>query len=786
MSETPFPLFADLNLSAPLLRVLKELGYESPSPIQAATIPILLANRDVLGQAQTGTGKTAAFALPILARIDIKQISPQALVLTPTRELAIQVAEAFQRYATHIPGFHVLPIYGGQSYGPQLSALRRGVHVVVGTPGRVIDHLEKNSLDLSHIKTLVLDEADEMLRMGFIDDVETILQKTSESRQTALFSATMPSAIKRIAQTYLHNPAEVTIAAKTGTADNIRQRYWLVSGMHKLDALTRILEAEPFDGMIIFSRTKLGTEELAGKLQARGFSAAAINGDMVQQQRERTIQQLKDGKIDILVATDVAARGLDVERISHVINYDVPHDPESYTHRIGRTGRAGRSGEAILFITPRERNLLKAIERSTRQPVSMLELPSIQAVNDVRIARFKDQISDTLAAGGLEMFQSLIEDYEREQNIPAIEIAAALAKLARGDVPLLLEKNKREPQGERSWSDDKSAPMGKMARAERGDKRERPDRFERHERKDQTERPAFPKKERIDREADVGMQTFRIGVGHVHGVKPGNIVGAIANEAGLDAKYIGRIEIYDDYSVLDLPDSMPTELLEHLKTVWVAGQQLRISRDGSQAEGSSKAASKKKPLSDNTARDDAGMHTEKFARKNHPHPERDELTERPAPAKKERIDRKVDVGMQTFRIEVGRAHGVKPGNIVGAIANETGLDSKYIGRIEIFDDYSVLDLPDGMPKEVFEQLKTVWVAGQQLRISHAGGRSPADDKSAGKKIALSTPKKGGDRRVSEKKFGDKAPFKAKSGSGNRTADAAKPKPKPHRKGPKSV
>ncbi|HJV75981.1 MAG TPA: DEAD/DEAH box helicase, partial [Noviherbaspirillum sp.] len=409
MSETLPPLFSDLKLNESLLRVLNELGYESPSPIQAATIPLLLEGRDVLGQAQTGTGKTAAFALPILASLDIKPSAPQALVLAPTRELAIQVAEAFQRYATYIPGFHVLPIYGGQSYGPQLSALRRGVHVVVGTPGRVIDHLEKNSLDLSQLKTLVLDEADEMLRMGFIDDVETILQKTPESRQTALFSATMPSAIKRIAQTYLRRPAEVTIAAKTGTADNIRQRYWLVSGMHKLDALTRILEAETFDGMIIFARTKLGTEELASKLQARGFSAAAINGDIVQQQRERTIQMLKDGKIDILVATDVAARGLDVERISHVINYDVPYDPESYTHRIGRTGRAGRSGEAILFITPRERNLLKVIERATRQPVSPLELPTIQAVNDVRIARFKDQITDTLAAGDLEVFQSLIE-----------------------------------------------------------------------------------------------------------------------------------------------------------------------------------------------------------------------------------------------------------------------------------------------------------------------------------------------------------------------------------------
>jgi ATP-dependent RNA helicase DeaD len=749
MSEKPFPLFADLNLSAPLLRVLQELGYESPSPIQAATIPLLLEGRDVLGQAQTGTGKTAAFALPILAGIEIKPTAPQALVLAPTRELAIQVAEAFQRYATHIPGFHVLPIYGGQSYGPQLSALRRGVHVVVGTPGRVIDHLEKGSLDLSQLRTLVLDEADEMLRMGFIDDVETILQQTPESRQTALFSATMPAAIKRIAQTYLHQPAEVTIAAKTGTAENIRQRYWLVSGMHKLDALTRILEAESFDGMIIFARTKLGTEELATKLQARGFSAAAINGDLVQQQRERTIQLLKDGKIDILVATDVAARGLDVERISHVINYDVPHDPESYTHRIGRTGRAGRSGEAILFITPRERNLLKVIERATRQPVSALELPTIQAVNDVRIARFKDQISTTLAAGGLEVFQSLIEDYEREQNIPAIEIAAALAKLARGDVPLLLDKNsRREPLAERFGSDDRSAPANRFDGADRSERGERPgarpEKFERHERKDFTERQAFPRKERIDRAADVGMQTFRIEVGHVHGVKPGNIVGAIANEAGLDSKHIGRIEIYDDYSVLDLPDDMPADLLDHLKKVWVAGQQLRISRDGvAQAAG-------------------------KPARK--AHVEANDVMERPAAAKKERAERKGDAGMQSFRIEVGHAHGVKPANIVGAIANEAGLDAKHIGRIDIYDDYSVLDLPEGMPKEIFEQLKTVSVAGQQLRISHAGGHPPAGAKPATKKIPLSVPKKGGDRRVSEKNSGGKTPSKAK--------------PKTHRKGSK--
>jgi len=575
MSDTPIPSFSDLDISAPVLKALKDVGYETPSPIQAATIPLLLEGRDVLGQAQTGTGKTAAFALPILSRIDVKQATPQALVLAPTRELAIQVAEAFQSYAAHIKGFHVLPIYGGQSYGPQLSSLRRGVHVVVGTPGRVIDHIEKGSLDLSMLNTLVLDEADEMLRMGFIDDVEHILQQTPEGRQTTLFSATMPPAIKRIAKTYLRDPAEVTVAAKTGTAENITQRYWLVSGMHKLDALTRILEAEPFDGMIIFARTKLGTEELASKLQARGFAATAINGDMAQQQRERTIEQLKNGKIDILVATDVAARGLDVERISHVINYDVPSDPESYTHRIGRTGRAGRSGDAILFITPRERGLLKAIERATRQPVAPLSLPTIKEVNEVRISRFKDQIRTTLAeGGGLEVFRSLIEEIEREDNVPAIEIAAALAKLARGDEPLLLTKPDREarPEGVPSQREfGGGQERGFQERPPRGDWEDRPARPPRE--------PGF-KKERVAREPEPGMATFRIEVGYVHGAKPGNIVGAIANEANIPSKHIGRIEIYDDYSTLDLPDDMPKDLVDHLKTVWVAGRQLDITRDG--------------------------------------------------------------------------------------------------------------------------------------------------------------------------------------------------------------
>src|SRR6478609_2334579 len=449
--DAPSLRFADLGLPPAVMAAVEAVGYESPSPIQAATIPALLKGRDVLGQAQTGTGKTAAFALPVLADIDLTQTKPQALVLAPTRELAIQVAEAFQKYAAKLPGFHVLPIYGGQSYQPQLSALRRGVHVVVGTPGRVIDHLERGSLDLSNLKSLVLDEADEMLRMGFIDDVEAVLKKTPEGRRVALFSATMPSQIHRIAQTYLRNPVEVTIQAKTTTATNIRQRYWFVAGMHKLDALTRILEAEPYEAMIVFARTKLGTDELAQKLQARGLAAAAINGDVEQKLRERTIQRLKDGELDILVATDVAARGLDVERISHVLNYDIPYDTESYVHRIGRTGRAGRSGEAILFVTPREKGMLRAIERATRQPITEMQLPSVEMVNDKRVAKFLSRITDTLSAEDpqIDLFRDLVLKYQREHDVPVGDIAAALAKMVQGRSPLLLAPEKPRAREER-------------------------------------------------------------------------------------------------------------------------------------------------------------------------------------------------------------------------------------------------------------------------------------------------------------------------------------------------
>jgi ATP-dependent RNA helicase DeaD len=583
--------FGALALHPDVQRVLADVGYEAPSPIQAATIPPLLEGRDVLGQAQTGTGKTAAFALPILSRIERRAGKPQALVLAPTRELAIQVAEAFQTYAAHIPGFQVLPIYGGQSYGPQLHSLKRGVHVVVGTPGRVIDHLDKGTLDLSELKYLVLDEADEMLRMGFIDDVEKVLQATPPGRQVALFSATMPTVIRKIAQRHLKDPVEVTIKSSTTTAANIHQRYWFVSGMHKLDALTRILEAEPFDAMIIFARTKQATEELAEKLQARGLAAAAINGDIAQAQRERVIQQLKDGKLDILVATDVAARGLDVERISHVLNYDIPYDTESYVHRIGRTGRAGRSGEAILFVSPRERGMLHAIERATRQPIEQMQLPSVETVNDVRIGKFKQRISDMLAQGDLGQFQQLIEQYEQEHNVPAVEIAAALARIAQGDQPLLLAP---PPKREKYES----------ATRERGDRapRERSDAHAPREHKPRVHEPR-PHEDAPPREfgqrpvrahaTEQGKRTYRIEVGHEHGVKPGNIIGAIANEAGLDSQYIGRLSIRDHYSLIDLPDGMPKEVFEHLKKVWVVQQQLRIHEwDGSDTGTSAPPAHK--------------------------------------------------------------------------------------------------------------------------------------------------------------------------------------------------
>ncbi|MEE9354703.1 MAG: DEAD/DEAH box helicase [Methylococcaceae bacterium] len=552
--------FRELELIEPVQKALVDVGYESPSPIQAKIIPHMLAGKDVLGQAQTGTGKTAAFALPLLSKIKLNLYSPQVLVLTPTRELAIQVAEAFQRYAKHLKGFHVLPIYGGQDYRGQIKQLKRGVHVVVGTPGRVMDHMRRGTLKLDTLTCLTLDEADEMLRMGFIDDVEWILEQIPEKRQTALFSATMPAPIRRIAQKYLSHPEEVTIKMQKTTADAIRQRCWVVSGFHKLDALTRILETETFDGMILFVRTKVETADLAEKLQARGFSSVALNGDIAQNNRERIVQQFKSGKIDILVATDVAARGLDVDRVSHVINYDIPYDTESYIHRIGRTGRAGRTGDAILFVAPREKRLLRAIEKATNKKIEMMELPSTETVNDKRIDRFKQRITETLATDELNFFSQLIESYHKENDVPVLDVAAALAKIVQGDKPLLLnpqaEKKRSQRNASREFSDNKSQ---KFARNEKrsGSKRQ---------------------KLKGNGKTEEGMEQFRLEVGYSHGVKPGNIVGAIANETGLESQYIGKIDIKDDFTFIDLPTGMPNDLFQDLKKVRVAGQALKISR----------------------------------------------------------------------------------------------------------------------------------------------------------------------------------------------------------------
>jgi len=580
MESTTITSFNQLALHKSLLKSLDEIGYETPSPIQSQTIPLLLDGKDLVGQAQTGTGKTAAFALPILSNLDIKQKDPQVLVLAPTRELAIQVAEAFKKYATHLKNFHVLPIYGGQDYRGQIRALQRGVHVAVGTPGRVMDHMRRGTLKLNNLKTLVLDEADEMLRMGFIDDVEWVLEQIPDEKQIALFSATMPQQIRRIAKKYLRDPEEITVKVKTTTADTIRQRFWPVSGMHnKLDVLTRILEAETFDAMLIFVRTKTATAELADKLAARGYSTAALNGDIAQNTRERTIHALKNRKIDLLVATDVAARGLDVERISHVINFDIPYDTEAYVHRIGRTGRAGRKGDAILFVAPREKRLLGAIEKATNQKIDMMELPSTEIINDKRIANFKQRISDTLAKDDLSLFSQIIEQYQQEHNIPANEIAAALAQLAQGDTPLLLKK-KQKPIRNEDW-DDKSPNKDKR-------------------KKGKSSRDNSNK--RSDGPVEEGMQRFRIEVGRKHNVKPGNIVGAIANEAGLDSKHMGKIDIFDAYSTIDLPEGMPKDIFNTLKKTRVSGQKLSISTlDGSSSSNNKKRKPKlkneKKPRS---------------------------------------------------------------------------------------------------------------------------------------------------------------------------------------------
>ena len=556
--------FSQLMLPEAIVRAVTELGYETPSPIQAAAIPKLLAGEDVLGQAQTGTGKTGAFALPLLARLDPAQNDPQILVLAPTRELAIQVAEAFQAYARYMPAFHVLPLYGGQSYTNQLKSLKRGSQVIVGTPGRILDHLDRGTLKLDKLRAIVLDEADEMLRMGFIDDVQTIMDATPAGRQVAMFSATMPPQIRAIAQKHLKNAEEIKIASKTSTVERIKQSYVMLDGNQKLDALTRVLEGEEYDASIVFVRTKSATEEIAEKLGARGYAVACLNGDMNQAHRELTIRKMKANQLDIIVATDVAARGLDVERISLVVNYDIPYDSEAYVHRIGRTGRAGREGKAILFVSPRERRLLRTIEHATKQPIEKMSLPSGQVIEQRRIESFREQLAQTIETQNLSFFQDLINDWREKIDTTENDLAAALLYLAQKDQPLNVASQFpeiREPH----------------ARGERDDRprRERGDRPERGERPDRGPRQR--------REMKGDYQTYRIEVGKEHGVRAGDIVGAIANEANIDSQFIGNIKLFDHFSTVELPAAIPNEIFQHLKKVYVRKQKLNITVDSGAA-----------------------------------------------------------------------------------------------------------------------------------------------------------------------------------------------------------
>ena len=564
-AEEPENGFENLGLPDKVVEAVKRVGFEQPSPIQAQTIPLLMQGRDVVGLAQTGTGKTAAFALPVLAQIDPKKRHPQALVLAPTRELALQVSDSFQSFADHIGGVSVLPIYGGQAYGIQLSGLRRGAQVIVGTPGRVIDHLEKGSLDISNLEFLVLDEADEMLNMGFQEDVERILEDTPDTKQVALFSATMPNAIRRISRDYLNDPEEVTVKSETRTNTNITQRYLFTAHRNKLDAITRILEVTEFEAMIVFVRTKNETEEIAEKLRARGFSAAAINGDIAQQQRERTVDQLRDGRLDILVATDVAARGLDVERISHVLNYDIPNDTESYVHRIGRTGRAGRTGEAILFVTPRERRMLRSIERVTNATIEEMDLPTVDEVNESRKAKFMDSITESLEASDLQVFKTMVREYSAANNVPMDDIAAALATQALAGDEFLMKEPPRDKRDRRDRDrfdrDDRRGGRGR-------------DRFDRDDRGDRGDR-------RGGRRFDDGgnFDTYRLDVGKRQHVRPGAIVGALANEGGLNSKDFGRITIGGDFTLVELPKNLDQSVLDRLEDTRISGQLINIQRD---------------------------------------------------------------------------------------------------------------------------------------------------------------------------------------------------------------
>ncbi|MEO2266830.1 DEAD/DEAH box helicase [Pseudoalteromonas pernae] len=556
--------FESLNLSPAILKAVDKLGYETPSEIQTQCIPLLLDKKDVLGMAQTGTGKTAAFALPLLNNIDADAKYPQILVLTPTRELAIQVAEAFEQYAQFTKGVEVLALYGGQSYGIQLSALRRGAQIIVATPGRLLDHISRKSIDLSRLSALVLDEADEMLRMGFIDDVESIMAQTPESKQTCLFSATMPKQIQSICNTYLQNAEQVRITPRNSTVSTIEQVYWQAR-VHKNKAIVRFLEAETFDAAIVFVRTRNDTVQLAELLEREGFSAAPLNGDMNQQARERTVDRLKNGLLDIVIATDVAARGLDVERISLVVNYDIPQDSEAYVHRIGRTGRAGRQGKAILFVKGNERYLLKNIVRHTKSDIAEVQLPSAKMVEQKRIDALELKIAAALEHKDSEFFAQVASSIGNKLQLSQSELAAALLCLAQQQTPLKVEEIQAKERSERGERNDR-----------RGERSERGDRGDRSRRDGDK-----PRRER--RESNTPMDTYRIEVGREHGVQVKNIVGAIANEADISSKFIGDIRLFDAHSTVELPQGMPAEKVAHFQKVYICKRPMKLTLSPSEA-----------------------------------------------------------------------------------------------------------------------------------------------------------------------------------------------------------
>ena len=558
--------FGCFGFGSELLQALEAIGYREPSPIQKAAIPELMLGRDLVGQAQTGTGKTAAFALPMLARLDPAERKPQVLVLAPTRELALQVADAFNSYASQLNGVRTLAIYGGADFRDQIHQLKRGVQIVVGTPGRVMDHMRQGTLDLSNLRALVLDEADEMLRMGFIDDVEWVLEQLPEKRQVVLFSATMPAEIRRISQKYLNSPAEVTIRQKAADASLIRQRFLMVHAPHKLAALERVLEAETSEGVIVFARTKAITITVAESLEQHGYDVAVLNGDVPQAQRERTIERLKSGQVDVLVATDVAARGLDVERIGLVINYDIPFDAEAYVHRIGRTGRAGRTGDAILFLTPRERRFLGGLERVVAKPIAEMEVPSNATINQNRLDRMRAKLTGCLQTPESSeqeraLLSEILQRVAQEQGSSPEQLALAALELALAGKPLLLqgEENFHQvrqngPGRDGGRDGGRDLGVGREGGRDRG----------------RGERPSGPPEDHMER--------FRVEVGWRDRIKPGNIVGAIANEAGLNGRSIGRIQIFDTHSTVDLPKGMPEDVFQGLRQLRVMNKPLQLSR----------------------------------------------------------------------------------------------------------------------------------------------------------------------------------------------------------------